>query len=75
MSKVEKLLAKILSGESDNSITFAEAVKALEYAGFKLARVRGSHHLFKRGSDRLTIPVHGQTIKPVYVKQLRKLLK
>lgn len=39
-------------------VTGEQAVKAFTSAGFALDRIRGSHHILKRGSLRLTIPVH-----------------
>jgi predicted RNA binding protein YcfA (HicA-like mRNA interferase family) len=44
----------------------AEVVKALEKAGFTLARVHGSHHIMKHEDGRrATVPVHGgRDIRP-----------
>ena len=47
MSKVEKLIQKILNGSSDNNISFTNAPKALEAFGFTLERIKGSHHIFR----------------------------
>lgn len=43
--KKKKLLAKILSGSKN--IKFDDMVPLVEAFGFKLDRVRGSHHIFK----------------------------
>jgi predicted RNA binding protein YcfA (HicA-like mRNA interferase family) len=41
-------------------VSGAEVIKALENAGFTLARVKGSHHMMKSPEGRFTVvPVHG----------------
>jgi len=52
---------------------FAEVRKMLEAAGWKLARICGSHHYFtKSGRLPLSIPVHRGKVKPYYVRQVEK---
>ena len=36
-----------------------EMMRFLESQGFKLVRIRGSHHVFERGTQRTVVPVHG----------------
>jgi predicted RNA binding protein YcfA (HicA-like mRNA interferase family) len=36
-------------------------VRVLEAAGFRAVRIRGSHHLMKRGAQSTTVPVHRGT--------------
>jgi predicted RNA binding protein YcfA (HicA-like mRNA interferase family) len=39
-------------------------VRFLEDEGFELLRVRGRHHYFARGQQRVSVPVHGnRTLK------------
>jgi len=46
----------------------------LEAKGYRLARVSGSHHVFiKPGQLPLSIPVHNQKVKPIYVRKIEKL--
>jgi predicted RNA binding protein YcfA (HicA-like mRNA interferase family) len=47
-------------------VTGHELVRALEKAGFAVARTRGSHHFLKHPDGRATaVPVHaGETIGP-----------
>ena len=45
LSRIEKLLRRILSGRSDSSIRFGELRTLLLHLGFT-ERTRGSHHLF-----------------------------
>ena len=54
MSKKAKLLAKIRN--NPRAVRFEELVKLLEWYGFELKRVRGSHHSFVRGHYHLTVP-------------------
>ncbi len=46
------------------SVTGARLIKALKKAGFKVARVRGSHHFLQHADGRCTVvPVHrGESI-------------
>jgi len=45
MSKIEKLILKILRGKSDANISFDDLRNLLLHLGFQ-ERVRGSHHIF-----------------------------
>ena len=46
----------------------------LETAGYRLARISGSHHYFiKPGEQPFSIPVHHGKVKPYYVRQAEKL--
>jgi hypothetical protein len=46
MSKLEKLILKLLSGTSDKNFDFKEIVSLLERFGFSL-RVKDSPHFFQ----------------------------
>ena len=39
--------------------TGAEMVRFLEAQGFRVVRIRGSHHILVKGELRTTVPVHG----------------
>jgi len=76
MSKSEKILAKIQSGNSDKNITLAEVVYTLTRSGFVHDGGKGSHQVYRHDDGRkMVLPVHGKDIKPVYVRQVRGLLK
>ena len=46
----------------------------LEARGYRLTRIRGSHHIFtKTGVRPVPIPVHKGKVKPAYVRLIRKL--
>jgi predicted RNA binding protein YcfA (HicA-like mRNA interferase family) len=58
-----------------SEVRFAEVRNRLERAGYQLARVSGSHHIFtKAGCDLVSIPVHQGKVKPFYVRQVEKIL-
>jgi predicted RNA binding protein YcfA (HicA-like mRNA interferase family) len=41
------------------AISGRELARVLERRGCQLIRVRGSHHLYGRGAERIVIPVYG----------------
>jgi predicted RNA binding protein YcfA (HicA-like mRNA interferase family) len=53
-----------------NAVSFAEARAVLQAFGWELDRARGSHHIFKRGAERLNIPLRRPHIKPTYVRDV-----
>jgi predicted RNA binding protein YcfA (HicA-like mRNA interferase family) len=55
---------------------FSEVQRMLEGAGFRLVRIRGSHHYFTRpGEPPISIPVHRGKVKPYYVRQVERICK
>lgn len=75
MSRAEKLLAKIMNPDQVHNVTFAEAVSVLERAGFVWDLGTGSHQVYRHPDGRrITLPKHGNLIKPSYVRQIRDLL-
>lgn len=75
MSKIEKLIIKILSGNSDKNIDFDELIKLLKFLRFE-SRIKGSHHIFwKDGIEEiLNIQSDGSKAKPYQVKQVRNII-
>ena len=76
MSRRQKFLAQLLSGQHDQTLDFSALCLLLETLGFE-KRVRGSHHLFgKAGIDELINiqPTGGNAVKPYQAKQVRALL-
>ena len=54
-------------------VPFRKVRKKLEQAGWRLDRVNGSHHIFKKqGHDNLIVPVHGRQVPRVYAKQVER---
>lgn len=57
-----------------SDIRFAELSRYLRAHGYTLSRVSGSHHVFtKSGSLPISIPVHKNKVKPVYVRQVKAI--
>jgi predicted RNA binding protein YcfA (HicA-like mRNA interferase family) len=55
-------------------VRFAVVKKQLEQHGWRLIRVTGSHHVFKKpNAPDVVIPVHGGKVKPFYVRQVDKI--
>ena len=55
-------------------VTAAEAIRALEQAGFLLSRQSGSHKIYKNAAGRrVTVPYHAGTI--LHPKLLRSILR
>jgi predicted RNA binding protein YcfA (HicA-like mRNA interferase family) len=54
-------------------MTGKELVKLFKKAGWRLDRIRGSHHIMKKNESTVTIPVHGN--KDIPKGLLEKLLK
>lgn len=75
MGKLEKTLWQILSGDSDQNISFSDLTHVLESLGFQ-KRIKGSHHLFsKEGVDEIiNIQPAGDKAKPYQVKQVRAVM-
>lgn len=48
-------------------------VRFLERQGFRVLRVRGSHHFLERGDYRTSVPVHGNN--PLKTGTLRSILR
>lgn len=75
MGKHEKLVDKILSGNSDSNITFDDLCGLLLRFEFDV-RVRGSHHIFRRDGidEKINLQHDGNHAKPYQVRQVRNLL-
>jgi hypothetical protein len=75
VSKRDKLLEKIILGDSDNNIPFDPLCNLLEYLGFEL-RIRGSHHIFiKEGiPEAINIQPQDGKAKSYQVAQIRAIL-
>jgi len=75
VTRRDELLDRVLSGDSDASISFLGMRSLLLRLGF-LERVRGSHHVFRRPGSRsiLNLQRRGHEVKPYQVRQVRRLL-
>lgn len=75
MSKIQKLLLKILRGTSDSNIEFEELRTLLLFLGFD-ERIKGSHHIFTKDNviEIINIQPLGSKAKNYQVKQVRNLV-
>ena len=72
MGKREKIIARLIN--SPQNATFSDIRNLLEYEGFYLERVTGSHHIFKYAETTFVIPVHNNSIKAIYVRKVLELI-
>jgi len=74
MSKIDKILLKILSGFSDRNIDFSDLCFLLKSFDFE-ERIRGSHHIFTREDieEIINIQPKNAKAKPYQVKQVRDI--
>jgi predicted RNA binding protein YcfA (HicA-like mRNA interferase family) len=73
--KPRKILEKLLTGSSN--ISFCDLRKLVESFGFRLSRVRGSHHIFIHPDvpELVNIQdVHGKA-KPYQIRQFLRLIE
>ena len=55
---------------------FSQIRRRLQAAGWTLARIRGSHHVFtKSGELPISIPVHRGKTKAVYARKVEEILR
>jgi len=76
MSRYEKFLKRILSGQADADIAFDELCSLLKRLRFE-ERVRGDHHIFslKGIEEIINIQPIQSKAKPYQVKQIRNLIR
>jgi predicted RNA binding protein YcfA (HicA-like mRNA interferase family) len=72
VGKREKLIERLTN--SPQNATFADIRNLLEYEGFYLDRVTGSHHIFKYAETTFVIPVHNNRVKAIYVRKVLELI-
>ena len=76
MSKAAKALAKIMDPAQVRNVSFAEAIAVLERFGFLWDGGKGSHQVYRHPDGRkIILPKHGSGVKPVYVRQIREMIK
>ena len=75
MSKYEKLIVKILLGDSDTNIAFEDICELLRKFGFD-ERIRGSHHVFRKVGihEKINLQRDGTHAKPYQVHQVRRII-
>ncbi len=72
MGKREKIIERLTN--SPQNATFADMRNLLEYEGFYLDRITGSHHVFKYAETTFVIPIHDRKVKAIYVMKVLELI-
>lgn len=73
MSQRDKLLVKILLGQSDANIPFDQLCQLLRSLGLD-ERIRGSHHIFSKDRVEEILNLPPKEAKAYQVKQVRNLI-
>lgn len=75
MDKDDKLILKILQGDSDANIPFNDLCHLLKKLGFE-ERTRGSHHIFRREGiiEKINLQRDNNKAKMYQVRQVRNLI-
>jgi hypothetical protein len=75
MGKHQKLLLKILSGNSDKNIPFSDLCSLLKYLQFDL-RIKGDHHIFTRNDieEILNLQPIKSLAKGYQIRQVRRVI-
>ena len=75
MGKQQKILLKILSGNSDKNIQFSDLCSLLKYLEFDL-RTKGDHHIFTRNNveEILNLQPIKNMAKGYQVRQVRMVI-
>jgi predicted RNA binding protein YcfA (HicA-like mRNA interferase family) len=55
-------------------VSFDDLAKLLKWHGFELRRVKGSHHIFKRGSSSIIVVYRKSHVHPKAVKETLALI-
>ncbi len=73
MSNMNKRIGKLF--KSPNNTPIRELQIVLEYFGYRLSRINGSHFIFTHpnGTNK-SIPVHNNKIKKYYIKDILKTI-
>jgi predicted RNA binding protein YcfA (HicA-like mRNA interferase family) len=68
-----KLLDRLTN--NPKGATFNDLRTLLLQEGFRLDRITGSHHIFKKSGITFVIPVHANRVKSVYVRRVIALIE
>ena len=75
MSKFNKILLKVLSGNSDSNISFDDLKSILNHLGFD-ERIKSSHHIYSKENidEIINLQPSGSKAKSYQVKQVRNTI-
>ena len=76
MTKHEKFLNRLMSGQADSDIAFDDLCALLKRFGFQV-RVHGDHHIFTKDGmvEIINLQPANAKAKPYQVKQVRNMLR
>lgn len=76
MAKLDKIRAKVLSGQSDANVAFDDLCYLFRKLEFREC-TKGSHFIFTKAGvvERINLQRHGSKAKPYQMKQVRKFLE
>ena len=74
-SRYERLIQRILRGQSDADIRFADLRTLMRRMGF-VERIRGSHHVYRKQgvTEKINLQSDDGNAKPYQVRQVRRLI-
>jgi len=49
-----------------------DLIKEIKALGWELDRISGSHHIYVKGSEMVSIPVHNKDMKPGLLNNIKK---
>jgi virulence-associated protein VapD len=75
LSKFNKILLKVLSGNSDSNISFDDLKSILNHLGFD-ERIKSSHHIYSKENidEIINLQPSGSKAKSYQVKQVRNII-
>jgi virulence-associated protein VapD len=75
LSKFNKILLKVLSGNSDSNISFDDIKSILNHLGFD-ERIKSSHHIYSKENidEIINLQPSGSKAKSYQVKQVRNII-
>lgn len=77
MAKLEKIVKSFLKKNKPAYYKFKDVIKVLKVLkefGYKHTNTKGSHFIYEKGDEQITIVHHHKKVKKWYVKRLVELL-
>ena len=74
MGKYDKLILRILRGDSDRNVSFNDLCELLRKLNSQ-ERMRGSHHIFRKEgiAEKINLQKEGNKAKQYHVRQVRTI--
>lgn len=75
MASVKKIVKDFLKYPPPDHYRFSDVVKVLEYFGFELDNVDGSHFIYVKEGQLITVVRHKEKVKLGYIKSIVAILE